>query len=327
MALTLPNPTVPTNGQALDATPLLQNIIAITQAIQAFDGSQVVAGSIVATAMAASINPNTLLSETTLDFVKANTGVWSADSAGASLNGSMTAATLYINGIRVPVGAVTAHAFTASKDTYVDIDVNGNITYTEAANNAASPALAANSIRVAIIVTAAGSIVAAGSVNQGQPDRVVPIASSTAYTTTDSLGNLICPRDPNRRVLGYKQITGNLTSTTSNPGAQATGLSCPVIIPTGRRVKITAYAAALSQSGNNSGGMSLVDGTIGGGGTQIQAATTLGLSTIFTPVNTSIVVTPSSASKTYNVGLYASAGTTTLSAASTNPAFILVELI
>src|ERR1700676_4993474 len=113
MGFSLPNPTVPTNGASLDATPLLANLVAIAQAIASFDGSQIQSASIVAAAFNANINPNTLLNETTFPFVASGL-VWTADSAGVTLNGSMTSGVLYYNGTRATVTSVSGHAFTAS---------------------------------------------------------------------------------------------------------------------------------------------------------------------------------------------------------------------
>jgi hypothetical protein len=328
MAFSLPNPTVPTNGQSLDATPILANEVAIAQAIASFDGSQVQAGTLLAAAFNSAINPNTLLNETTFPFVASGL-VWSGDSYGATLNGSMTAGTLYYNGIRVSVNSVSAHAFTASKDTYVDIDVNGNITYSAVTNNAASPALTANSIRVAIIVTGAGNIANAASVNQGQETAILPIASSVPYCVVDSIGNLICPRDSNRKRLGYRQITGNVTSTATTAGLVA-GLSCPVIVPTSRSVKITIFTGDLSLSSSpKQAVISIWDGTVGSG-TQLQSANEIvSTSAVGNAMTCSVLITPSTSTKTYNFGLTSDGGggvTATLVAASTTPAYILVEL-
>lgn len=171
MAFSLPNPTVPTNGQSLDATPLLANIVALAQAIASFDGSQIQAGSILPASFNANINPNTLLKETTVPFVASGL-VWSTISGLAA---GMTSGVLYYNGIREPVNSVSSETFTASKDTYIDIDVNGNVTYNAVSNNASAPSLTTNSIRVAKVVTGSSSI---GSITQ---------------IGSDSLGNLIYP--------------------------------------------------------------------------------------------------------------------------------------
>jgi hypothetical protein len=172
MALVVPNPTVPTNGQALDASPLLANLNAVYQAIQSFDAGQIQAGTLVAAAFNAAINPNTLLNETTAPFVKNGTCVWSTVSG---LNVGMTSGIIYVNGIRVTVNSVASQAMAASKDTYIDIDVNGNITYNAVTNGAASPALTANSVRVAKIVSGASTIT---SITQSGVDSLLNLIDS-----------------------------------------------------------------------------------------------------------------------------------------------------
>lgn len=326
MGATLPNPTVPTNGQPLDATPILQNELALLQAIQQFDASQIVNGSLSASAFNASINPNTLLKENTFDHV-ASGCVWSGDSYAGTLNGSMTSGVVYINGIRVTVNTIAAHAFTASKDTYVDVDVNGNITYSEVTNNAASPSLAANSIRLAIIISGAGSIAAATSVNQGQETMILPIASSIAYSVTDSLGNLICSRDPNRKILGYKQIITNFTGPGSSTPTQITGLSCPIIVPTGRKVKITLKTPAIQNSTSPFDmNIAIWDGVVNSGTQLSLEASTVPSNNYLTSLISQIIITPTATSKIYNGDFHNNSGTGTVIAGATKPAFILVEL-
>lgn len=270
--------------------------------------------------------------EGALDFIVSG-GVWTADSVGVNKNASMTAMSIVINGRRIPISSVTARTFTASKDTYIDVldnaDGTGTLVYTEVTNNAASPALASNSVRVGIIITGATTIATTASVNQGQEDRVLPIASSIAYTVTDSLGNLICPRDPNRKILGYKQLTTGIT-TTATTATQLTGLSCPVIVPTGRKVKISVGLSAFYTNTNNRViHLSIWSGTVGSG-TQLADVAPNFSSTSGTQASLgamSAVNTPSSASTTYNVGWHENAaGTMGFDAAATLPAFILVEL-
>lgn len=171
MALVVPNPTVPTNGQALDASPLLANLNAVYQAIQSFDAGQISAGTLVANAFNASINPNTFQKENLFPFVASGV-IWSTVSG---LNATMTSGVIYVNGIRVVVTSVASQAMAASKDTYIDVDVNGNITYNAVTTGAAAPALTANSVRVA---------------------KVIAGASITSILTTgmDSLKNLIYPQ-------------------------------------------------------------------------------------------------------------------------------------
>ena len=266
------------------------------------------------------------------DFVSSGC-VWTGDSLGASLAASMTAGVVVINGTPVSISAVTARAFTASKDTYVDVGVDGVVDYPEVANNAASPALAANHMRIAIIVTDGTDIQDAGSVNQGQETKILPIASSTPYAVTDSLGNLICPRDPQRRILGYRQIISGF-STAATSATAVTGLSVPVIIPTNRKVKITIGADTFHNDGG--GGVSSTTELHIYEGATLNALTTalhrllrvtIG-GTYYLPVEGS-VIRSTSGTVFFTVSLHGSSGaqSNTVNAGAPNPAFIRVELV
>jgi hypothetical protein len=132
--------------------------------------------------------------------------------------------------------------------------------------------------------------------------------------------------------LGYTQITGNLT-TNSATAVQATGLTASVTIPPGgRKIKITVYVGEVSDTGANGGvGISIWDGVVGSG-TQLNATRRFAASTSANAITGAIcmaVVTPSAGAKTYNVGFLeiGGAGNATLTASSTEPAFILVEAI
>lgn len=316
--------TCPTDGRGFDGTTAVAHLTGTTVIYAPVSKlfSAVASGE---------LSTDPLRTESFFDYV-ASGAVWSGDSYGVSLAASMTAGVCYINGRRLTITAVTAHAFTASKDTYIDASDNDDgtvlLTYTEVANNAASPALAANSIRLGIIQSAA-TITAATKVNQGQEDRVFPIASSIPYAVTDSLGNLICPRDPNRKILGYRQRITDF-STTSTSAAQVTGLTCPVIIPTGRKVRVTIFATDLFVTGvtNIGAEFTIWDGTVGSG-TQLNRG--LGGYNNGSSAPTGIasaLTTPSSTTKTYNAGLHAtSAGTANVQGGATYPSYILVELV
>lgn len=232
------------------------------------------AGKITTTAVSKLEDTGTPLStyraNMTFDYVVSG-GVWTADSVGVNLNASMTAIVCMINGRRISIGAVTARAFTTNVDTYIDIldnaDGTGTLVYTTAATNAASAALAANSMRIGII-QAAATITATTKVNQGQEDKVFPIASSIPYAVTDSLGNLICPRDPSRKLLGYRQLIAGVTSTATNAWQDAVGLSSTIIAPGSRKVEISFFASTLT----NAGATGIVAVAIDKDGTVVQQA-------------------------------------------------------
>lgn len=93
------------------------------------------------------------------DYIQSG-GVWSTVSG---LNGAMTSLTGWQGGHLNTVALITSRTFTVSKDTYIDVLRNTvtnafSIVYTEVANAAASPALAANSIRLAKVVTSGAAI-------------------------------------------------------------------------------------------------------------------------------------------------------------------------
>lgn len=304
----------------------------------AVDNAAVLASDVVTTAkiLDANVTEAKLThrpSEYLFDHV-ASGGVWSGDAYASTRNASMTAVTAYIGGTRGTVSAVTARSFTASKDTYVDIlNSSGtfSLVYTEVANNAASPALAANSIRLAIIVTGASNIANVGSVNQGETDKVLPIASSIPYAVTDSLGNLICPRDPNRRVLGYRQITGNFTVSSGSPTliSNANGtLSVPVIIPSNRKIRI--YVRANYQNYATATGSSYVSifETSVAGTLLAQTSATSATAAAVLPVFVERISDAYSGSKTFVASLNGDAAVlSTFAASTTNPGHIVVELV
>lgn len=163
----------------------------------------------------------TIRSEQIKDFV-ASGCVWTADNPTTNNVASMTAGTLYIGGKRVTVSAVTSRTFTASKDTYVDIDNTGTITYTEVANNAASPTLAANSIRIAILCTTATKFSNQYAINQGfitstsnnyKPNGLTAWnGNPSSSVITDSYGNRIYNRDPQGKLVSAYSRTGSATS-------------------------------------------------------------------------------------------------------------------
>lgn len=259
--------------------------------------------------------------------------VWSGDAYASTRNGSMTAGVVVVNGNPVNAALVTAHVFTASKDTYIDAADNGDgtalLTYTEATNNAASPALSANNVRIAIIVTGASNIANAGSVNQGQETMILPIASSVAYTTTDSLGNLICPRDPARKILGYRQTTTN-TSTADGTGTiSLPGLTVPVIIPAGRKVNLIMHDPYMYNSTSTSGGgINVFDSTSSATTGADAGANSARANGEFNVRAENIYTPPASGARTFQ-GRYKilASGTINTNAGAGQPVWLKVELV
>lgn len=129
--------------------------------------------------------------------------------------------------------------------------------------------------------------------------------------------------------VGYAQITANFT-TASTSAVQITGLTTTVTIPAGgRHAKISVYTAQLFNSSATTTTIGIWAGAVGVGTLlQTAALNTTGDSTSTTiPIYCVIVNIPSAGSITYNASLTVGAGTTTFFAATTSPAFILVEVI
>jgi hypothetical protein len=79
-----------------------------------------------------------------------------------------TAGTSYVNGYRVVTDA-TSKTYTASKDTYVYIDINGAFQYEEVANGAAAPTTPANSLLLAKVVTDSDNVTSVTDLRQLTP--------------------------------------------------------------------------------------------------------------------------------------------------------------
>ena len=77
-------------------------------------------------------------------------GLVPADSA--NLTSDISAGTAYINGFRVDKSA-TSQTYVASRDGYLDLSQTGVFTLSSVTNGAAAPAVAANSVRLAKVVT------------------------------------------------------------------------------------------------------------------------------------------------------------------------------
>jgi len=111
--------------------------------------------------MESNANPETRLAETGSDFVSSGMALDPASGWGASqLTATITAGVAYISGKRVSISSIVSHPFTASKDTYVDIDSNGTIYYDEKTSGATAPTLPSGRMRLACVKTDANKITA-----------------------------------------------------------------------------------------------------------------------------------------------------------------------
>lgn len=190
--------------------------------------------------------------------------VWTGNALGSTRAGNMSAGVVFINGVALTVAAESLHTFAASKDTYVDLVDNGDGTavpvYTAENNNAASPALAADSLRIAIVVTGASSIANVAAINQGASITYIQGArprfvtdTSSALIVTDSLGNLICPRSPKPGLVGGLIRVDNGITTGTPGGTPVTwngfGASVPFIAKPHTNYELHLFEPVLSGPG------------------------------------------------------------------------------
>jgi hypothetical protein len=162
--------------------------------ISGISGTKVASGTLPASAATTDANVETRLSEIFGDFV-ASGAVWSISSG---LAGTMTSGVVYIGGRRVVVSAITTRNFTASKDTYVSVNNAGVVSYSEVANGAAAPALPADSVWLAIVVTDGTGITAVKLFGSGLSGTVIypttglgPWRSYTPAWTNSGTANTI----------------------------------------------------------------------------------------------------------------------------------------
>lgn len=247
--------------------------------------------------------------EGTFPFVSSGM-VWSGDAYASTRAASMTSGRVKVNSTFLAISAVTARVFTASKDTYIDVldslGGSGTLVYTEVTNNAASPALAANSTRIAIIVTGASNIANVGSINQGQESKVLPIASSIPYAVTDSLGNLICPRDQTSKVLGHRQIITDFT-TASATFVDVTGMNMIVNIPSGRKVRVGFNLPLYYVTAVATIQFTVIDVTAGAA--VLNATTNPGNTIAQSVFDTHLITPPASGVRNYKLQMSTSSGT------------------
>lgn len=123
-------------------------------ALNSFPGANLEAASVTTAALDNNANPEYRWGESFNEYVY--TGLLPPTSV--TLASTTTAGTAYIKEdstlkMKRVVKDATAKTYTASKDTYVDLSASGTYTYSEVANSAAAPVVAADSIRLAIVVT------------------------------------------------------------------------------------------------------------------------------------------------------------------------------
>lgn len=98
----------------------------------------------------------------------------------ANLSSTITAGKALVGAVRIATNA-TPYTFTASQDTYVDLKNDGTFAYLPVANGAASPAVTANAIRIAKVVTSASAITAVTDLRGAPTSTQAAVGSATKW--------------------------------------------------------------------------------------------------------------------------------------------------
>ena len=116
----------------------------------------------------------------------------------SDLTSDISAGTAYPDGYRVRKASATSKTYTASRWTFVDIDINGDFQYTEVSIDAATPAVAANSVRLARVSTDGTTIVSVQDLRTTSC-TAGPFTSISNESTGASLGALLTNGSPIKR--------------------------------------------------------------------------------------------------------------------------------
>lgn len=229
----------------------------------------------------------------------------------------------------------------AGTTAFGQVDLTADVTgVLPAANGGTGGTLPVTNGGTGVTTLTSGNFVQANGAGAFTATRVVPSGAVVGTTDTQTLSNKSMDGSSNTFTnipasalstsaitLGYAQITASFSTTSATP-TQVTGLSVTITVPTGgRKIKITAFSGIMVGSVAAYLGLSIWDGVVGSG-TQLQLAQPyVSVGAAQATGIAQVIITPSPGSKTYNVGFQTSAGTGTLGASATSPAFILVEAI
>ncbi|MDP2921799.1 MAG: DUF2793 domain-containing protein, partial [Candidatus Omnitrophota bacterium] len=208
-------------------------------------------------------SPSTRFYENFAEYVE--TGLLPVTSANLTSNISL--GTAYVRGARIDKPSATPRAYTASKDTYVDINSSGVFQYTEAANGAAAPSVADNSIRLAKVVTDADNITAVTDLRNLYPVTANEISPGAVGSTGIEDGSVGTTKLADSAVTSIKIADGTIVNADVSDTAAIAGAKISPnfgsqnittsgsIITTGAGVMTSAglitAAAGMSVSGGN----------------------------------------------------------------------------
>lgn len=156
-----------------------RNNVQLEDGINNVTSSQIVDDTLTEADMADEINPRIRTYEgAACEYVY--TGLLPVTSA--TLGTTIGSGTAYPRGFRINKASTTAHTFTASKWTFVDLDSSGNFQYSEQTIGGSTPSVASNSIRLARVSTDTSTV------NSVQDLRRTSCANGPFSAIADSTG-------------------------------------------------------------------------------------------------------------------------------------------
>jgi hypothetical protein len=302
-----------------------------------FDGLDVAA-----TVTRAGTNPTTLIQAGNLEI-----GAFNGGAAGTYFDGKLAQVAIYNAKVtQATIAASISQGLSGSETSLISAySFNGVVTDLNANGNTLTPqgsAVATNVDSPFAGGANASTAYTAGTTDFGEvfnvsfstnttvvvqvPDGyAIPTSGGVSAVSYSTAQNPLGWTDS--KVIGYVPLCTNAT-TTSASAALVSGLTTTAYVPAGRKVKVTFFTQEFYNSGGtNLNEISVWSGTVGSG-TQICALENNNATASNGIPGTAIaVISPLTGSNTFNVGMKASAGTSTLVGQTLSPAFISVELV
>ncbi len=201
-----------TNGISAEGPEVQANDNALRDGVNNVESDQIVDGTIVNADLDISISPVTRFSEGGGQNFVVDVENWITTTTSADLNYTVPSFTSYVEGVRL-TNAGFVRLYTASRDTYIDQDNLGALTFSEVNNGAAEPSQAAGTLRLLKVVSDASTIT-----------DVVVLATGTAIPSIVFFEYRSVEANPDRNI-GSAEVLGNQEITLIFRGKDSTGFT------------------------------------------------------------------------------------------------------
>ena len=146
----LPNPL--TNGTLADGAEVFGNDVALRDAVNNIEDVNLAANAVKNAKINNDAKPSLRFTDNGGQGYIVNADNFLSSTSSGDLNFTIDAFVAYILGIRVNKSSI-ANLYTASRDTYVDVDSAGAVVFNAVANGAVQPAQVAGTLRIVKVVT------------------------------------------------------------------------------------------------------------------------------------------------------------------------------